>query len=270
MKAGTTSLYDWLGLQAEVFVPGIKEPNFFSDGGEWSRGIDWYGSLFQDAASDQCVGEGSVGYTDPSRAAIASSRIASVIPNVRLVFVARDPVERARSHYRHEVLRGHEKLSLTEALATQDSPYAQRSLYFRCLRPYLESFPREQICVVTFESLFGSDELAWNEIVRFLGLEPRTRPTSHRNASAEREQFSPAMRFLWDIGVRRVPRAVPTFVRRSLRPLLLRRRSHPLLGTVDDPFPVQALEGFEDDAEKLRKWAGVQEPFWSHETAEIG
>ena len=270
MKAGSTSLFDWLGLQPEVFVPQVKEPNFFSNDETWSKGTDWYRSLFRGAPPGTIVGEASVGYTDPTWSSIAASRIADVVPDVRLLFVARDPVERARSHYRHEVLRGREKRSLTEALASPDSPYVQRSLYYRCLGPYLEGFQRERICVVTFESVFGPDQLGWNEVVKFLGLEPRKRPISHRNASAEREQFTPTMRILWNAGVRRVPRAVPSFVRRSLRPFLFRRRPDPLLGTADDPFPVETLHRFEDDAEHLRRWVGVDGPFWSHEPAEIG
>jgi hypothetical protein len=270
MKAGTTSLFEWLALQPEVFVPAVKEPNFFSDEGAWRRGIDRYGSLFQGAALDQRVGEASVGYTDPSHAAVSASRIATAIPDVRLLFVARDPVERARSHYRHEVLRGREKQSLGEALASSASPYVRRSLYYRCLEPYLDRFPRERVCVVTFESLFGPGEAGWSEVVTFLGMQPRPRPTIHRNASAEREQFTPAMRFLWDAGVRRVPRGVPSFARRVMRPLLLRKRPDQLLRTARDPFPEETIQAFEDDAERLRQWVGAQVSFWSLHTAEIG
>jgi hypothetical protein len=269
MKAGTTSLFDWLGVQPEVFVPPVKEPNFFSDEGAWRRGIDRYGSLFRDAAPDQHVGEASVAYTDPSRAAIAASRIASAIPDVRVVFVARDPVERTRSHYRHEVLRGREKRPMGEAAASMTSTYVQRSLYYRCLEPYLERFSRGRIRIVTFESLFGADERCWSEVVSFLGLDPRPRPTAHRNASTEREQFRPAMRMLWDAGVRRVPGAVPSFVRRAARPLLLRPRPDPLLRTAGDPLPAEIVRGFEEDAERLRRWAGAQESFWQL-AAEVG
>jgi hypothetical protein len=268
MKAGTTSLFDWLGLQPEVFVPQMKEPNFFCEDHAWSRGSNWYASLFRDASSDQHIGEASVGYTDPSRSALSASRIESVLPGVRLLFVARDPVERARSHYRHAVLRGREKRTLSEALAAADSPYVERSLYYRCLEPYLERFPREQICVGTFESLFGPDEAGWGEVLRFIGLAPRARPATHRNASAEREQFSPTMRLLWDAGVRKVPGAVPSFARRAVKPLLFRRSPDPLLRTAEGPFPRRTIEGFAQDSELLRQWVGAPDPYWNFETAE--
>jgi hypothetical protein len=270
MKAGTTSLFDWLGFQPDVFVPKVKEPNFFSQEHLWSKGIDWYSALFCDAAPDQHIGEASVGYTDPTRSAVTASRIAKVLPDVSLVFVARDPVERARSHYRHEVLRGREKRSLAEALASKGSPYVERSLYHECLAPYLERFPRERICVVTFESLFGQAEAAWTEVVSFIGLDPRARPATHRNSSAERQQFSPTMRFLWDAGLRRVPRVAPSFARRAVKPLLFRRSADPLLQTAEDAFPEATIKSFGDDAERLRRWVGAQSPYWSFETAEIG
>jgi hypothetical protein len=269
MKAGTTSLFDWLGLQPEVFVPHVKEPNYFSDEDEWKKGIDRYRSLFRDAASDQCVGEASVNYSDPSRAPVAAARMMDVIPDAKLVFVARDPVERARSHYRHEVLRGREKRSLGAALASPGCRYVERSLYYRCLEPYLERFPRDRICVVTFEGLFGAEERGWSEVVTFLGLDARPRPTTHRNASAEREQFTPAMRFLWDAGVR-APRGVPSFARKALRPLLLRRRPSPLLRTADERFPDQLVRTLEGDAERLRRWSGSQSSFWKLDAAGIG
>lgn len=270
MKAGTTSLFDWLGLQPEVFVPKAKEPNFFGDDQVWSRGADWYASLFRDAAPGQHIGEASVSYTDPARSALTASRIARVLPDVRLVFLARDPVVRARSHYRHEVLRGREKRTLSEALASTDSPYVERSLYYRCLEPYLERFPRERICVVTFESLFGPDGTGWGDALSFIGLHPRPRPEIHRNAFAEREQFSPTMKFLWNAGLRRVPRTVPSFARRAIRPLLFRAGPDPLLRTADEPFPERAIEGFALDSELLRRWVGAAAPYWSFEKAKIG
>jgi hypothetical protein len=40
-----------------------KEPNFFSDEERWSRGLEWYASLFDPAAADSLCGESSTHYT---------------------------------------------------------------------------------------------------------------------------------------------------------------------------------------------------------------
>ncbi|MEZ5258187.1 MAG: hypothetical protein R2705_15160 [Ilumatobacteraceae bacterium] len=55
---------------------------------------------------------------------LALERIAADLPNVKLVLLLRDPVERTISHHKHEVRRGNETLSLTEALAEEDARLA--------------------------------------------------------------------------------------------------------------------------------------------------
>ena len=84
----------------------MKEPVFFSDETAWNRGTDWYRSLFAESAPGSLTGEASVEYTDPAVADTAAARIAATIPDARLVCLLRDPIDRLRSHYRHEVQRG--------------------------------------------------------------------------------------------------------------------------------------------------------------------
>jgi len=254
MKAGTTSLFQWLASHPAVFVPSIKEPNYFSDDRAWMRGQRWYEDLFTNARPGQITGEASVSYTDPTRSALAATRIARSLPDVRLLFVVREPAERLRSHYRHEVLRGRERRSLGEALADDSSRYVARSMYFASLQPYLTNFARESLCIVRFEELFGLDEATWNRVLAFLHLPPLPRPTTHLNESASRAQFSPAMKLLWDVGVRRPPRLVPASLRRALKPLALRQRSSPLLSSADESLPSSVVDALEDDQRQLDQW----------------
>lgn len=261
MKAGTTSLFQWLGAHPDVYVPRIKEPNFFSDDRKWMRGSRWYEDLFANAEPGQLAGEASVRYTDPARSAVAATRIARSLPDVRLLFVVRDPAERLRSHYRHEVQRGRERRSLRESLADDRSRYLARSMYFACLEPYIARFPRGSLCIVRFEELFGQEDTAWSTVLAFLHLTPRPRPSAHLNSSARRDQFSPALRLLWDAGVRRPPRLAPSRLRRALRPLLLRRQPSPLLSTAEEPLPGSVTDALEDDQRQLERWMEATEKF---------
>ena len=222
MKAGTTSLFTWLGGHPDVFVPQVKEPNFFSDEHNWARGWSWYGDIFAAAAPAKLVGEASVAYTAPDVAPVAAHRIAAGLTKVKLVFIARDPADRLRSHYRHEVLRGREHRPFGTAVRDLASVYVRRSMYSMCMAPYLQVFPPEQIHVARFESLFGPDTSAWHNVTSFLGLRVYPRPSLRRNASSERQRFTPLMRILWDLGVKRPGRGVPASLRRPLRPLFLR------------------------------------------------
>lgn len=104
-KCGSSSMYRWLASHPDVCFPKRKEPNYFTDERVHRRGLSWYSALFEGAEPGQLVGEASTAYLYPKLAAKAASRIAALVPDVRLVVVLREPVARLRSHYRHEVRR---------------------------------------------------------------------------------------------------------------------------------------------------------------------
>jgi hypothetical protein len=96
MKSGTTSLARYLGAHPQAYVAPEKEINFFERGYVWNRGVDWYASRFEGAGDALAVGEASPSYMYwPT----AIERMASVVPDARLIALLRDPVERAYSHY---------------------------------------------------------------------------------------------------------------------------------------------------------------------------
>ena len=262
MKAGTTSLFNWIAAQSEVFVPTVKEPGYFGDPRAWKRGLEWYASLFADARPGQLTGEASVIYTHPSRSATVASRVGRVLPNAKLIFLARDPVERLRSHYKHEVLRGRERRRMEEVLLDASSDYVVRSLYFACLEPFVHQFPREQIHVAEAEDLFGADGESWRKILAFLGMDDRPRPDIHSNASADRAQFSQLARLSWDRGFRRPPVRLPQVVRRIARPVFIRSRPSPLLATAEATIPDHVMSSISDDRDRLDDWLGHQTAGW--------
>lgn len=147
-KSGTTTLYEWLAQQPEIFASSLKEPRFFSR--DWDKSLDWYAALFTEAKDHQRVGEASTNYTDVEYCEVAAERMAAVIPDARLVYLIRHPVERLRSQYRHNWRRCVEYEPLAEAVLRPANPYVGRSLYYQRLQPYAERFPPEQICVVRF------------------------------------------------------------------------------------------------------------------------
>ena len=196
---------------------------------------------------------------------LRASRIASFAPDARIVFVARDPLERIRSHFRHEVLRGRERRSFAEALRSGSAGYVDRSMYFRCLSPYMDRFSQEQICIVRFEDLFGASDDEWHHVLSFLSLPVRPRPSEHLNASAGKPQFTPAMRLLWG-RLRRIPAGTPAPIRRAAKRLLIRRHPDPLIATVDEPVDEGVTSAIWDDAERLGRWMGRAAPLWEQTT----
>lgn len=138
MKAGTTTLFRRLGEVAGIDLPQAKEPHFFSDEQKWARGPDAYFTIFSNCAG--ITGEASAGYSDPLVAEVVAERLSSLIPEVRLLYALRHPVERMRSHYRHQVLRARELRDFGAAVQDPESDYVRRSLYGRVLEIYLRHF----------------------------------------------------------------------------------------------------------------------------------
>lgn len=181
MKAGTSALHRYLDAHPDVAMARAKEVNFFfgteptdtdaswSARGNWWRGRDWYREQF--AADGRVTGEISPGYTSPDHPHVAE-RLASVVPTARLVYLVRDPLERAVSQYRHHVRDGAETRPLAEALLDEDSQYVARSRYHERVRPFLEVFPAEQLLVVTQEDLDEDRRATLHRVHRHVGVTP--------------------------------------------------------------------------------------------------
>lgn len=263
MKAGTTSLHQYLRTHPSVFMPELKEPEFFSEPDRWARGIDWYSSLFEPGADRPIRGEASTGYTRFPRYPETPERIARVLPDARLVYLLRDPVERMRSHYHHSVLLGRERRPVDEALLAGGG-YLDTSRYAMQLRRYLDHFPAEQVMVAFSEDLRTDRRATLERICRFVGADPASLPTTpsvEHHVSGERLLVPGRVRRLAELApVRRLRRASPGLAGRLGRRLA---RDH----SVDDvPTPQtrrRLLETLADDLDELRSLAGPLPDAWS-------
>lgn len=199
MKCGTTALHRYLSLHPEVFMSEPKELNFFfgperPDGtaswhaGNWHRGVEWYSARFRPAP---VRGESSPGYTSPSFPE-AAERMARVVPETRLVYAVRDPIERAVSQYLHHRADGTEHRSPEEALPDPQSQYLARSRFYERLIPYLARFPRERILIVTQEELLTDRRATLRKLYRFVGVDDSVwTPEHERRHNVAREELTP-------------------------------------------------------------------------------
>lgn len=178
MKCGTTALHRCLNEHPEIAMAMQKELNFFfgpadplehsPTGPNWYRGLEWYIDQFDSAASVR--GESSPGYTSPDHPEVAA-RMAAVVPSARLIYLVRDPVARAVSHYRHHVADGAETRPCDEALLDPASQYISRGLYWERLAPFLQHYPPAQICIVAQEQFLTEPRRVFQQIFRFLDVD---------------------------------------------------------------------------------------------------
>lgn len=226
MKAGTTSLYHYLEAHPSVFMPPVKELDFFVERGNWGRGIDWYRRQFEGAAGFAAVGEASTAYSKHPVVRGVPERVAMHVPGCRLVYVVRDPVERIASHYRHRWANGSERAPIEDAVF-RDPVYLACSRYAEQVRRYLDHFPREQLLVLTAEDLRHDRAATVGAVYRFLGVEPGFRPPDlgeeHYRAES-RATYPPAVWRLRKVLKRHVPAAKRAKeVVDSTLPMLVRR-----------------------------------------------
>jgi len=165
-KSGTTTLHHLLASHPQAFTPADRqEIHFFDLEESYRRGLDWYRSLFDNWSGEPIVFQTSPLYIYRPE---VPGRIAAVCPGARFLFILRNPVERAYSHYWHEVRAGSERLSFEEALSREPErlergpaarrrfSYVDRGRYATQLTRYFDHFPREQIHIHLTEDL-GTD-----------------------------------------------------------------------------------------------------------------
>ena len=167
-KCGTTTLYEYLLRHPAVMMPQLKEPEFFSRNEVYARGLEWYASLFADAGADQLCGEASTTYSRWPHTADAASRLARQLPDVKLIYLMRNPVERAYSHYAHHMRLG-VTCTFEEAIA-RSNEYVDCGLYMMQISRYMRFFNREQLLCLFTEDLKDDPAGVLNQLQAFLGL----------------------------------------------------------------------------------------------------
>ncbi len=170
-KSGTTTLYQYLLRHPGVQMPDLKEPEFFSRNDVYARGKDWYGHLFDEASQDQICGEASTTYSRWPHTADAAARIAKALPDVKLIYLMRDPVKRAYSHYAHHMRLG-VTCTFEQALERSDE-YVDCGLYMMQLNRYLRYFSRENILCLLTDDLHRNPGKVLNDVQAFLNLNVR-------------------------------------------------------------------------------------------------
>lgn len=182
-KAGTTALFDYLAELPRLELPSVKEAHFFDDEDQvnWSDpDYESYHRLFTDPT--RLWGEATPIYCYWPN---ALERIRVYNPAIKLIFLTRDPVQRAWSHWKMEYARGKETKPFAwciregRARMAQALPYpgfhrvysyVERGFYGRQLARLLEFFPRDQLLVLNSEELKSDPTAALVKICRFLGV----------------------------------------------------------------------------------------------------
>jgi hypothetical protein len=170
LKCGTTSLHHYLSLHPDVAMSRPKELNFFIAELNWELGRGWYASHFDPGSPIR--GESSPHYTNRPRFEGVAERMRPLVPEARIVYVVRDPIERLLSHYLHNLGGGYDPRPLAEALADDRSAYWQRSRYAYQVEPYVEAFGADRVAIVSREELKAQRAATMRKVYAFCEVDP--------------------------------------------------------------------------------------------------
>jgi hypothetical protein len=190
--------------------PVAPEPKFFLVDELYERGLAYYSATwFAGLPERRLLGEKSTNYLESRQAA---ARIRRDLPEVKLVFMLRNPVDRAWSNYRWSRQNGLETLDFATALAREEQrdrevdtslryarphAYFSRGCYADLLEPYFAQFRRDQILVLRSEEGMRDPAGLAARLHGFLGVEPRAGDALQvggENAALESEPLDPALR----------------------------------------------------------------------------
>jgi len=185
MKAGTTSLHHWL-MRSEQIAIDRTETHFFNHANRFDTGVEGYKQLLPKAKPGALVGDDTPGY---SYLPEVPARIKSMVPDVKILWILRDPLERAISQYWHAARHGIEPLSIDEAFLAELNgqtdnfrrKFLDRSCYRVQIERYLKSFDRSQIHFVDFRAFISSDRSELNKVTEFLGINRIDADVPHSN-----------------------------------------------------------------------------------------
>jgi Sulfotransferase domain len=219
MKSATSTLYEQLSRQPGVYLPDLKEPNFFSNDEQYSRGVEWYSGLFNDAAASDIVGEASTHYAKLPTYPQTVARMRECLDRPRLIYVMRDPVDRLISQYIHQWSQREIRCSLDKAL-TRHPELIAYSCYARQLEPFIETYGKTAILPVFFDRLLADRDGELERICRFIGHKGKVEwdeEVSRNNVSADRVRRIPLSGMVVD-------NPIATRLRHSLVPKSVRTR----------------------------------------------
>jgi hypothetical protein len=180
-RAGTTALTRYLDAHPDVFMAKPKELHFFDV--DHRRGLDWYRERFAGAGALR-TGEATPVYMyDPGTIA----RMRESVPDVRLIAVLRNPVDRAYSHYWMRRAKGLEPLRFEDAILAERQRllagesgahigYVDLGRYVGQLRALCDVYPREALLVLIFEEMVADIAGSYRSICEFIGVDPNVAP----------------------------------------------------------------------------------------------
>lgn len=277
-KSGTTSLHHYLREHPQIYLPKIKEINYFAYTPDrprgrqyWATTLDEYAVHFRDASTHKAVGEVTPAYMNSP---VAAENIARELPWVRLVAILRDPADRAYSRYLMNQRAGQDLPPFDQIIPQRDHPMIREGMYYERLKPYFERFPHERIKILRYDDLQQRFAPMFRELLSFLQVDTNYLPDgSVRHAQGVRFK-SKALQSLKSSRLMRfhLKPIIPAALLNRLVKAKARSAVAPPKLTVEQRS--RLLDTYRDDVARLQELVGIDLSGWmsasAHATARSG
>ncbi|WP_294227504.1 sulfotransferase [uncultured Shimia sp.] len=171
-KAGSTSLHNYLHFHPQIFGSREKELMYFTS--RFDRGEEWYQSNFPIEEGVKVYFETTPQYSFRDEFPGVPERIFEYNPDMKLLYIVREPLSRIVSHFNHWTRTQPQKYTNLEAslgLPSHRKRFIDRTRYFYQLSAFLDVFPDNQIQVVFLEDLKADFAGTLDTIFEFLGVD---------------------------------------------------------------------------------------------------
>ena len=256
MKAGTTTLCQYLKQFSEIGSSRVKETDYFILEKNHALGEAWYQRQFDH--SRPLLGEASPNYTKYDVFPGVPERIAKVAPNALFLFSARDPVDRFVSHYRHSWAHGHMRMQPEDLLNSDSGRHMiECSRYGAQIDRYLMHFNREQFLFIDFDELCETPQAVADQAAEFLGVGPRPiQPELPLNTADQTAQVPGVVkRAARSTLARRLDRFIPKVAQSVVRGAFSIRKPDPA-PELDQALLEDVADLLFDDAKRFREISG--------------
>jgi len=267
-KAGTISLYFYLGWHPDVSMSSVKETNFFL-GDDYMERLDDYQGYFDPGARPR--GEASPRYSAHPFVEGVPERIHSLVPDARLIYLVRDPVDRAIAHYYQRLAFNRAPRTIEAAFADLGdprNPFLCASRYAQQVARYIALFPRENLLIIDSSDLRRDRRATLRSVFAFLGADEdfwSPRFVEEFNTTAGKRRPSRVQQWLRRTGAAdAASRALPPGARKSLSAAARRALS---VQVARRPPPAELRErigrALAEDTERFRELSGRRFEHWS-------
>lgn len=169
-KCATTSLFRLLSAHPRFVASRVKETDFFSSARDWRRELGRYHALFAEEGEGVRV-EASPSYTFfPHRNLRIWDDLYEYNPELKLVYLVRDPADRLVSAYRHSLARGYTRASL-ERFVLEDPLALDVTRYYTQIAPFVERFGREHVLIMRFVDVARTPATALRRVGELVGVD---------------------------------------------------------------------------------------------------